>query len=87
MSLGIGEIIALILVGLVVGALGRLLSPGRDPIGLIMTVLIGVASMLVAGLIFDGVLQWVVGIAVAVVLVTLYARLTGGHSSTAAGGV
>ena len=84
--MGIGEVIVLILVGLVVGALGRLLSPGRDPMGLIMTSLIGVASMLVAGLVFDGVLQWIIGIAVAVVLVALYARLVGAdHSSPATG--
>lgn len=84
--MGIGELIVLVLVGLFVGALGRLLSPGRDPMGLIMTSLIGVASMLVAGLIFDGVLQWIVGIAVAVVLVALYARLAGGDHSSAATG-
>ena len=83
--MGIGELIVLILVGLVVGALGRLLSPGRDAMGLIMTILIGVASMIVAGLIFDGILQWIVGIAVAVVLVALYARLGTDHSSAATG--
>jgi uncharacterized membrane protein YeaQ/YmgE (transglycosylase-associated protein family) len=75
--MGIGELIALILVGLVVGALGRLLSPGRDPMGLIMTIAIGVASMLIAGFIFGGILQWIVGIVVAVLLVGLYARLVG----------
>jgi uncharacterized membrane protein YeaQ/YmgE (transglycosylase-associated protein family) len=75
--MGVGELIALIAVGLVVGALGRLLSPGRDPMGLVMTVLIGVASLLVAGFVFGGILQWVVGIAVAVVLVWLYAYLAG----------
>jgi uncharacterized membrane protein YeaQ/YmgE (transglycosylase-associated protein family) len=74
-----GEIIGLIIVGLIVGALGRLISPGRDPMGLIVTIVIGVASMLVAGLIFDGILQWIVGIIVAVALVALYARLAGGE--------
>jgi uncharacterized membrane protein YeaQ/YmgE (transglycosylase-associated protein family) len=82
--MGIGELIALIVVGLIVGALGRLISPGRDPMGLIMTTLIGVASLLVAGLIFDGALQWIVGIAVAVVLVALYARLAGGDRTPTA---
>ncbi len=74
-----GEIIGLIIVGLIVGALGRLISPGRDPMGLIVTIVIGVASMLVAGLIFDGILQWIVGIIVAVALVALFARLAGGE--------
>ena len=82
----IGELIVLILVGLVIGALGRLFSPGRDPLGLIMTILIGVASMLVAGLVFDDVLQWIVGIAVAVVLVALYSRLVhSDHTSAPTG--
>ena len=85
--MGIGEVIVLILVGLVVGALGRLFHPGRDPMGLIMTALIGIASMLVAGLIFDDILQWIVGIAVGVLLVALYSRLAGAErSSTASGG-
>jgi uncharacterized membrane protein YeaQ/YmgE (transglycosylase-associated protein family) len=86
--MGIGELIALIVVGLIVGALGRLISPGRDPMGLIMTILIGVASMIVAGLIFDGVLQWIVGIIVAVVLVALYSRLvTADRAPTATDGI
>lgn len=84
--MGIGELIVLILVGLVVGALGRLFSPGRDPIGLVMTAVIGIASMLVAGLIFDGVLQWIVGIAVGVLLVALYSRIAGSERSSTAGG-
>jgi uncharacterized membrane protein YeaQ/YmgE (transglycosylase-associated protein family) len=75
--MGIGELIALIIVGLIVGALGRLISPGRDPMGLLMTIVIGVASMLIAGFIFDGILQWIVGIVVAVILVAVYARFAG----------
>jgi uncharacterized membrane protein YeaQ/YmgE (transglycosylase-associated protein family) len=77
--MGIGELIALIIVGLIVGALGRLISPGRDPMGLLMTIVIGVASMLIAGFIFDGILQWIVGIIVAVILVGLVGRLMGGE--------
>lgn len=37
-----------LLVGLVVGAVARLLMPGRDPIGFIMTALLGIAGALVA---------------------------------------
>jgi uncharacterized membrane protein YeaQ/YmgE (transglycosylase-associated protein family) len=70
------EWILLIIVGAVVGALGRLLHPGRDPMGWIVTTLIGIASLVVAGLIFDNdVLKFVVGIIVAVVLVALVGRL------------
>jgi uncharacterized membrane protein YeaQ/YmgE (transglycosylase-associated protein family) len=44
-------IIALIVTGLIVGALGRLLLPGRDPMSIIQTILLGIAASLVAGLI------------------------------------
>jgi uncharacterized membrane protein YeaQ/YmgE (transglycosylase-associated protein family) len=68
--------IALIIVGAIVGALGRLFHPGRDPMGFIVTTLIGIASLVIAGLIFDSaVLEFVVGVIVAVVLVALIGRL------------
>ena len=68
--------IALIIVGAIVGALGRLFHPGRDPMGFIVTTLIGIASLVVAGLIFDSaILEFVVGVIVAVILVALIGRL------------
>jgi uncharacterized membrane protein YeaQ/YmgE (transglycosylase-associated protein family) len=75
----------LIIVGAVVGALGRLLHPGRDPMGWIVTILIGIASLVVAGLIFsNGVLEFVVGIIVAVILVALVGRFFGRDRGVAA---
>ena len=71
------EWIWLIIVGAIVGALGRLISPGRDPMGWIVTILIGIASLVVAGLILDGFWQFVVGVIVAVILVGLYERVWG----------
>lgn len=44
-------IILLALSGLVVGALGRLLLPGRDPMSIAQTILLGIAASLIAGLI------------------------------------
>jgi uncharacterized membrane protein YeaQ/YmgE (transglycosylase-associated protein family) len=38
-----------IIVGLIVGALAKLLMPGRDPGGFIVTVLLGIAGSFVAG--------------------------------------
>lgn len=38
-----------LIVGLVVGALAKLFMPGRDPGGIIITMLLGVAGALVAG--------------------------------------
>ncbi len=39
-------IITAILVGLVIGLLARLILPGRQPIGLIVTVLVGIGAAL-----------------------------------------
>jgi uncharacterized membrane protein YeaQ/YmgE (transglycosylase-associated protein family) len=45
-------IIWLVVVGAVVGALGRLLVPGRQAIGFLGTALAGIAGSFVAGVIF-----------------------------------
>jgi uncharacterized membrane protein YeaQ/YmgE (transglycosylase-associated protein family) len=42
-------IITLLVVGLIVGAIARLLMPGRDPIGFFGTILLGIAGSLVGG--------------------------------------
>jgi uncharacterized membrane protein YeaQ/YmgE (transglycosylase-associated protein family) len=71
------EWIVLIIVGAVVGALGRLFHPGIDPMGWILTILIGIASLVVAGLVFDNsVLTFIVGIVVAVILFALVGRVS-----------
>lgn len=38
-----------ILIGLVAGVLGKLIMPGRDPGGFIVTILLGIAGALLAG--------------------------------------
>ena len=43
-------ILWMLIIGLVVGALAKLVMPGRDPGGVIITMLLGVAGALVAGL-------------------------------------
>jgi uncharacterized membrane protein YeaQ/YmgE (transglycosylase-associated protein family) len=47
----IGYIIGLAIFGLIVGALARLALPGRDPMTVLQTMLLGVAGALIAGLI------------------------------------
>lgn len=44
-------ILGWILIGLVAGALGKLIMPGKDPGGIIVTILIGIAGALLAGFI------------------------------------
>ena len=77
--------VLLIIVGAIVGALGRLLHPGSDPMGWIVTILIGIASLVIAGFIFSSaLLQFIVGVIVAVVLVALVGRFFGSKRSLAA---
>jgi len=45
----VGFIIMLLIVGLIVGAIARLLMPGRDPLGILGTILLGIAGSFVGG--------------------------------------
>ena len=73
-------ILAWILFGLVVGVIAKLLMPGRDPGGFIITVLLGIAGALLGGFIgramgFYGPGQsagWLMSIAGAIILLILY---------------
>ena len=87
-AMSIGEIIGLIIVGLVVGALGRLVHPGPDPMGILMTIVIGIAStLLVFWLVGGGILGWILAVVVAIVLVAIWSRTVGPRRSTAVGRV
>jgi uncharacterized membrane protein YeaQ/YmgE (transglycosylase-associated protein family) len=44
-------IIAWIILGLLVGVLARFLAPGRQPMGLVATILLGIVGAVVGGLI------------------------------------
>ncbi|MDH3299905.1 MAG: GlsB/YeaQ/YmgE family stress response membrane protein [Acidimicrobiia bacterium] len=51
----IGAIIGTIIVGAIVGALGRLILPGGQDIGLVKTVGLGVVSAFIVGLVLGSV--------------------------------
>jgi len=68
----------LALTGLVVGALGRLVIPGRQNISLLATALVGIAASLLGGILanlFDvgWIVQFLVAVALAAVGITLFA--------------
>ena len=69
------SIIGWLILGLVAGALARLLVPGRDPMGWLGTLLLGLAGSFVGGLladlIFDDQAIGLVGSVVGAVLVLL----------------
>jgi uncharacterized membrane protein YeaQ/YmgE (transglycosylase-associated protein family) len=76
-----------IIVGAVVGALGRLIHPGRDPMGWLLTIGIGIVSMIIAAAISGGWLAFIIGVVVAVALVALVGRFSGGDRRRAAPGL
>ena len=43
-------IVTIVIVGLIVGALARLVVPGRNPIGIGMTILLGIVGAIVGGI-------------------------------------
>ena len=76
-------ILSWIVFGLVIGIIAKLLMPGKDPGGFIVTILLGVAGALVGGFIgramgFYGPGQsagWLISIVGAVILLALYRML------------
>ena len=66
------NIIVLLIVGLVVGALGRAVVPGKQSMPIWLTLLIGVGSLLLAGLVFSSLLlEVIVGTLIAAVLIAV----------------
>jgi uncharacterized membrane protein YeaQ/YmgE (transglycosylase-associated protein family) len=45
----IGFLISMLIIGIIAGYLARLLVPGRDPMGFIQTVLLGVVGSFIGG--------------------------------------
>jgi uncharacterized membrane protein YeaQ/YmgE (transglycosylase-associated protein family) len=88
-----GAIIGWIIFGLIAGAVAKLLMPGRDPGGMIVTILLGIGGALVGGFIgraiwgSSGANDWSIGsfvlaIAGAILLLFLY-RMFRGRSAGA----
>jgi uncharacterized membrane protein YeaQ/YmgE (transglycosylase-associated protein family) len=66
------ELFWLVVTGLIIGALGRLVLPGRQEIGLLPTALVGIAASLLGGILanlFDA--GWIIRLLVAVALAAI----------------
>ncbi len=78
------ELIGLAIFGLVVGAIAKLILPGKDPGGIIVTALIGMAGSLVGTFVGRSLFGykpgqsagWILSIAGAVLLLILYRVFT-----------
>lgn len=82
----IGTIIWTVIIGLVVGAIAKLLMPGKDPGGCIITILLGIAGAFVGtwlGRVFWGAnytAGWIMSIIGAMILLLIYRLLAGKRS-------
>jgi uncharacterized membrane protein YeaQ/YmgE (transglycosylase-associated protein family) len=84
----------MIVVGLVVGAVAKLLMPGRDPGGVVITILIGIAGSVIAGFLGRSIgwygtgdpAGFIASILGAILLLFLY-RLVVGRGQTGKSGV
>jgi uncharacterized membrane protein YeaQ/YmgE (transglycosylase-associated protein family) len=80
------EIIGIIIFGAVIGVLARIVLPGKQPYGMIVTILLGVAGALIGywlwGLIGEGNtigldwIRWVISVAAAAILSLGYSAIT-----------
>ena len=82
----------MIVVGLIVGALAKLVMPGNDPGGIIVTMLLGIGGSVVAGFLGRAVgwyregepVGFIASVVGAVILLAIY-RLIAGRSSGTGG--
>ena len=82
-------ILSAVIVGLIIGALARLIMPGKQSIGVLMTIVLGVLGSLIGswlcynlfGYQNEGggwaVIPFLVGVVVAVILIAIYVGVTG----------
>jgi uncharacterized membrane protein YeaQ/YmgE (transglycosylase-associated protein family) len=86
------EIIGVIVAGVIIGALARLVMPGRQPVGALVTIVLGVLGVLIGYYLAAALgveatsgidwLRWIISIIVAVVLIAAYVAMTGRRRTT-----
>ena len=90
----LGEIIAAIVIGTIAGFIGRALLPGRDSMGFVATVAVGIVGALVGYFLFRAIgigdedkfdLGGIIGAIVGTMIVLLALRMVRGSGSTGGG--
>jgi len=84
------DLLGTLIVGLIVGAIAKLIMPGKDPGGIIVTMLIGVAGAFLATFLGRALnwygpgqsARWIASILGAVLLLFLYRMFTGRRGTT-----
>jgi uncharacterized membrane protein YeaQ/YmgE (transglycosylase-associated protein family) len=81
-DISVADVIVYVIAGAIIGALARLLVPGRQDMSIVVTVILGIVAAVVGGLLWEAVfpdndgIAWIGSIIVAVVLVVLYVKQT-----------
>ncbi len=89
----VGSIILAIIVGAIIGVVARLVMPGKQNVGMIITVVIGAVGGLIGSAVAsqfgyhnaNGGIAWIpffIGVGAAIVLIALYEALTGRRTGT-----
>ncbi len=89
----IGTIIGAIIAGLVIGALARLVLPGKQNISVLVTIVLGILGSLIGSwLVYQvgynnanggfKIIPFIAGIVVAAVLIVIYGNVAGKRTST-----
>ncbi len=86
------EIIGVIIAGAIIGALAKLVMPGRQSGGIIITIILGIIGVIIGYYLAaalgvestNGIdwLRWIISIIVAVVLIAIYGAVTGRRDSS-----
>ena len=84
------QILGLIVVGLIIGALARLIKPGKQRLSILMTLVLGVVGALIGGVVASllgtgniwelNVLGFIVAVIAAVLLIGVAEGISGGRS-------
>ena len=84
------QILGLIVVGLIIGALARLIKPGKQRLSILMTLVLGVVGALIGGVVASllgtgdiwelNVIGFIVAVVAAVLLIGVAEGLSGGRS-------
>ena len=82
-------IIWTIVLGFIIGVIAKLVHPGRDNMGFIMTILLGIAGSFLAGIIGQAIgwyragegAGFIASVIVAIILLVIYGRIKGKTSS------
>ena len=79
-AVGVVDVIVYVIAGLVIGAVARLLLPGKQEMSVVATIVLGVVAAVVGGYLWEALfpdndgIAWIGSIIVAIVLLILYNR-------------